>query len=134
MRSFQEQRERAYDRALAAVASQRFRTLVIDTAAWIEAGSWVMAGEGLERTKPVEAFAARQLARRRKKVRKRGADLADLDPHARHQVRIEVKKLRSQRSSSRPSTKAARRESGTRHFSRRWRACRSTWASSMTSP
>jgi inorganic triphosphatase YgiF len=94
VRSFQEQREQAYDRALAAVASQRFRTLVIDTAAWIEAGSWVMAGEGLERAKPVEAFAAKQLARRRKKVRNRGADLADLDPHARHQVRIEVKKLR----------------------------------------
>ena len=54
VRSFQEQREQAYDRALAAVASQRFRTLVIDTAAWIEAGSWVMAGEGLERAKPVE--------------------------------------------------------------------------------
>jgi len=39
-------------------------------------------------------FTTEELVRRRKKVRKRGADLADLDPHARHQVRIEVKKLR----------------------------------------
>jgi CHAD domain-containing protein len=54
----------------------------------------VTAGDGLKRTEPVEMFAAEELARRRKKVRKRGADLADLDPHARHQVRIEVKKLR----------------------------------------
>ncbi len=92
--SFQKQREQAYDKAVAAVASQRFRTLVIDTAAWVEAGSWVIAGDGLERTIPIEAFAAEELARRRKKVKKRGADLADLDPHARHQVRIEVKKLR----------------------------------------
>ena len=64
VRSFQEQREQAYDRALAAVASQRFRTLVIDTAAWIEAGSWVMAGEGLERAKPVEVLLPSELARR----------------------------------------------------------------------
>ena len=92
--SFEEQREQAYDRALAAVALQRFRTLVLDTAAWVEAGSWVMGGEGLDRAKTIEVFAAEELARRRKKVRKRGADLADLDPHARHQVRIEVKKLR----------------------------------------
>src|SRR5215217_6343555 len=47
MSSFQEQREQAYEKALAAVASQRFRTLVIDTAAWLEAGSWVMAGDHL---------------------------------------------------------------------------------------
>jgi CHAD domain-containing protein len=94
MTSFQEQREQAYDRALAAVGSQRFRTMVLDTAAWIEAGSWVTAGDGLKRSEPVEVFAAEELARRRKKVKKRGADLADLDPHARHQVRIEVKKLR----------------------------------------
>jgi triphosphatase len=92
--SFQEQREQAYEKALAAVASQRFHTLIIDTAAWVEAGSWVMAGDHLERAKPIEAFAAEELARRRKKVKKRGADLANLDPHARHQVRIEVKKLR----------------------------------------
>jgi inorganic triphosphatase YgiF len=92
--SFQKQREQAYDKAVAAVASQRFRTLVIDTAAWVEAGTWVIAGDGLERAIPIEAFAAEELARRRKKVKKRGADLADLDPHARHQVRIEVKKLR----------------------------------------
>lgn len=92
--SFREQREQAYEKALAAVASQRFRSLVIDTAAWIEAGPWLVTGDGRERAKPVEAFGAEELARRRKKVRKRGADLADLDPHARHQVRIEVKKLR----------------------------------------
>jgi len=94
MGSFQEQREQAYDTALVAVASQRFRTLVIDTAAWIEAGSWLTAGDALKRAEPVEVFAAEELARRRKRVKKRGADLADLDPHARHQVRIEVKKLR----------------------------------------
>src|SRR3954463_12522380 len=56
MNSFQEQREQAYDRALAAVGSQRFRIMVIDTAAWIEAGSWLRAGGSLKRTEPVEVF------------------------------------------------------------------------------
>ena len=92
--SFEQQREQAYEKALAAVDSQRFRTLVIDVAAWVEAGSWLRANDNPARTEAIKAFAAEELTRRRKRVRKRGAHLADLDPHDRHQVRIEIKKLR----------------------------------------
>ena len=92
--SFERQREQAYEKALAAVNSQRFRTLVIDGAAWVEAGSWLRADDNPARTEAIKAFAAEELARRRKRVRKRGAHLADLGSHDRHQVRIEIKKLR----------------------------------------
>jgi triphosphatase len=93
-RSLSKRREQAYDRALAAVASRRFRTLVIDTAAWIETGPWTMAGDASTQAEPIEAFACRELARRRRTVRKRGKDLAGLAPRARHAVRIAAKKLR----------------------------------------
>lgn len=92
--AFRARREAAYDEALAAITSRRFRRLVIDLAAWIEAGPWLTQGDGAARAEPVEDFAAAQLARRRKKLRKRGAHLAELDPHGRHRVRIEGKKLR----------------------------------------
>jgi triphosphatase len=39
-------------------------------------------------------FASEQLARRWRKVRKRGKVLADLDPRGRHKLRIQTKKLR----------------------------------------
>jgi CHAD domain-containing protein len=92
--SFEQQREQAYEKALAAVDSQRFRTLVIDVVAWVEAGSWLRANDNPARTEAIKAFAAEELARRRKRARKCGAHLADLDPHDRHKVRIELKKLR----------------------------------------
>jgi triphosphatase len=87
-------RDKAYDKALEAVASPRFRALVLDTAAWIETGAWLGTGHPALRDRPVEAFAAKELSRRAKKVSRRGAGLEHLDPEARHRVRIEIKKLR----------------------------------------
>ena len=92
-RSFRDARERAYDRILSAAASARYRRLVIDTAAWIEAGPWPTTG-GAACVEPVEGFARGVLAQRRRTVRKRGRHLADLEPSARHEVRIAAKKLR----------------------------------------
>jgi CHAD domain-containing protein len=43
---------------------------------------------------PAHDFAAETLDRYRRRVKKRGRALAALDPEARHQVRIEAKKLR----------------------------------------
>jgi CHAD domain-containing protein len=43
---------------------------------------------------PIERFGAEQLARRWRKVRKKGKALAELDARARHKLRIQVKKLR----------------------------------------
>src|SRR5436305_349687 len=46
------------------------------------------------REEAVEEFAGRELSRRRKRVLKRGAGLAELEPPARHALRIALKKLR----------------------------------------
>lgn len=86
---------KAYERAVAAVASERFARLLLDTAAWIEVGSWsrdAQAG-GLRET-PVEDFARPRLDHRSRKVRKAGRRLRELDAASRHELRIETKKLR----------------------------------------
>ncbi len=94
---FQERRQRALERAQAAVNSPRFRRLVLDAAAWIEIGDWTRNSDELARTlrerSAVDA-AAEELRRRRHKIRKQGARLAELDPQHRHKLRIRAKKLR----------------------------------------
>ncbi|HYI90959.1 MAG TPA: CHAD domain-containing protein, partial [Beijerinckiaceae bacterium] len=60
-----------------------------------EAGSWREDPQRqAAREEPLETFAAEVLARRRRKIRKRGRDLARLDVAAQHRIRIEAKKLR----------------------------------------
>ena len=93
-RSYAERREAAYDAALETVASGRLGRIVLDTLAWIEAGPWLRKDGSAEREAPVERFAADELRRRAKRIRKRGRHLAELAPDERHRVRIAVKKLR----------------------------------------
>ena len=93
-RSYAERREAAYDAALETVASGRLGRIVLDTLAWIEAGPWLGKDGKAEREAPVERFAADELRRRAKRIRKRGRHLAELAPDERHRVRIAVKKLR----------------------------------------
>lgn len=93
--AYQRRRDEAYEAALQAVDSARFQRIVLATAAWIEAGLWLSQLEGAKhRERPIERHAARQMGRLWKKVLKRGAGLDRIDAEARHQVRIEVKKLR----------------------------------------
>ncbi|MFL5168070.1 MAG: CHAD domain-containing protein, partial [Microvirga sp.] len=80
--------------ALETVASGRLGRIVLDTLAWIEAGPWLRKDGSAEREAPVERFAADELRRRAKRIRKRGRHLAELAPDERHRVRIAVKKLR----------------------------------------
>lgn len=96
-RSYSAQRTRAYERVKQAANSVRFRSLMLELAAWIETGPWTMNQSEparLARARSVESFAVEELSRRRKKVKKEGKRLAKLDPAARHQLRIRVKKLR----------------------------------------
>jgi inorganic triphosphatase YgiF len=94
-RSYSAQRTKFYDRVSQAAHSIRFRSLVLETAAWIETGLWNHSeGTRSARERPIEAFAVEELMQRRKKVKKRGTDLAELDPDGRHSLRIHVKKLR----------------------------------------
>jgi triphosphatase len=89
--ALQAEREAAYDRVMAAIASDRARALVLRLALWIELGGW--------RFKPraagnVRALATHQLERQWRKVRRNGAALGRLDDDSEHQLRIDIKKLR----------------------------------------
>ncbi len=92
-----ERHEAALTRACDAVGSQRFRLLMLDVAAWLGTGDWTKPQDDLVRDRgdtPIELFAAEQLTRRWRKVRKKGKDFARLDARKRHKLRIQVKKLR----------------------------------------
>ena len=94
---FAERRDAALSRAQAAVQSARFRVLTLDVAAWLEAGLWTSPQDDLVRDRgdlPIEQFAFEQLARRWRKVRKKGRVLERLDARSRHKLRIQTKKLR----------------------------------------
>ena len=90
-------RKQAYNDASRAVRSQRFAHAVLDGAEWIEIGAWTSTDDPmlrLRRERSIEPHAAAELARRRKKIRKRGQDLRKLEDEQRHKLRIRAKKLR----------------------------------------
>ena len=94
---FARERLKGYRRAQEAVQSARFRTLVLDTAEWVEAGPWSMSEDPLMRARremSIEIHAAEQLSRRRKRIRRRGAKMGELNPEQLHRLRIQVKKAR----------------------------------------
>jgi triphosphatase len=84
---------RAYDRAEAALGSQRFRALMLETAAWIETGAWTH-GDAALRERGVKQIAREILKDRNRAVVRKGKKLAALAPAARHKLRINAKKLR----------------------------------------
>jgi triphosphatase len=92
-----ERREAALKRAQDAVQSSRLRSLTLDLAAWLETGQWINPQDDLVRDRgdlPIAGYAAEQLARRWRKVRKKGGALSELDEASRHKLRIQAKKLR----------------------------------------
>jgi CHAD domain-containing protein len=91
------QRAQALESVQKAVSSLRFRRMCLDTMGWIEAGPWTKKGGTRAqemRDRPAEAHAASELARRVRKIHKRGKRLARLDPRRRHRLRIAIKKVR----------------------------------------
>ena len=88
-------RERALAHVRGELASARTRLLMIDLAEWLAVGDW--------RTRPadpellhrdVASFAADLLERQRRRLARRGENLADLDDRRRHRARIAAKTLR----------------------------------------
>lgn len=87
----------AYDRAEAAIGSARYRALMLETTAWIETGDWSRdadPAQAARRARPAAALAREILRDRRRKIVRTGRGLAELDPPARHKLRIAAKKLR----------------------------------------
>jgi len=96
-RTYSAQRTKLYDHISQAANSARFRAILLDIAAWIETGRWAMnrAGEATaSRNRPIGEFAEEELTRLRKKLKKKGNDLAELPPAERHKLRLHVKKMR----------------------------------------
>jgi len=89
-------RAAALARARAAVASERFASLLIDGLIWIEAGPWTLPGAAgsARRDSPVADFAAGRLEKGRRKVERRGRGLKTMDRKERHRLRIRAKTLR----------------------------------------
>lgn len=89
-----ERREQAWDDLLSALGSERFRALVFETSAATLVRPWTQGAEAGEALLPAKAFARERLARRYARVRKMGRGIAKLNEHARHELRIKLKKLR----------------------------------------
>jgi inorganic triphosphatase YgiF len=88
-------RARALEHVRASLGSARTRLLMIDLAEWLAIGSWrIDPADPALAARPAADFAADILDRHRRRMRKRGRHLAELDDHHRHAVRIEGKKLR----------------------------------------
>jgi triphosphatase len=83
---------RAYDRAAAAIGSDRYRKLLWEGARAIETLS--PSGDHGEPPPSARDMARRALRHQRKAIKTAGARLTKLDPPARHRLRIRVKKAR----------------------------------------
>jgi triphosphatase len=86
-------RLRAHQAVIEALDGERARTLQLDLALWIEDGRWQRQFSGIAE-EPIPRYAGARLRKRRGKLVKQGAGLAKLASGARHQIRIEAKKLR----------------------------------------
>jgi triphosphatase len=89
--------DRAYGRVEAAIGSARFRALMLEVLAWIEAGDWTLADDpavAALRARPIKAMASERLDDRWRKLVKTGRKLARMSPPERHHLRIQAKKLR----------------------------------------
>ncbi|WP_244540560.1 CHAD domain-containing protein [Hyphomicrobium sp. CS1BSMeth3] len=88
-------RAAVYVDVIEVLGSDRTRALMIDIAEWAATGAWLSHPDGRElRELPAREFAAKALDRFRRKVKKGGRDLDELDDAARHEVRKAAKKLR----------------------------------------
>ncbi|HEV2543882.1 MAG TPA: CHAD domain-containing protein [Methylobacterium sp.] len=96
-RQLEDERAKAYRDIAALLESDAWRMLLLDLVGWINAGPWLREkrpGRTALREEPARVFAARELDRRRRQVKRRGRHLDDLEPEERHRVRIAAKKLR----------------------------------------
>jgi len=95
---WQSDRDSRLEAAMSAVRDRRFAALVLDLAAWVEAGDWLgQPGEPSRRKldTPVRPFALRRLGKiTRRMLRQGGDNLSRLSPEDRHAVRILCKQTR----------------------------------------
>jgi inorganic triphosphatase YgiF len=83
--------ERARAGVVQAVASARFRDMLIEVTSWVDTGAWLAAEPAKD---PARAFARKALRKRRRKLLEDARGLVHASDAARHRVRIDAKKLR----------------------------------------
>ena len=93
--AFEQRRAAAYLSATAAIQSDRFRAALLDVVEWIETGDWTKPGkQEPTRKQAVAEHAAIELAKLRRKIKRKGAKLRHLNVAQRHRLRITAKRLR----------------------------------------
>jgi inorganic triphosphatase YgiF len=86
-------RDMAAESAKAAVATARYRLLIFNILEWIEDGKWLKQSRAQGKRK-IRPFAADLFERRTRKARRKAKKAGEVDAHARHKLRIAIKKLR----------------------------------------
>ena len=84
-------REAAYDHVAGVMSSPRLRTLMLELVGWTAFAPW---RSGKPAGKPVEPYARGRLDRLWKSIEPLGSHIADIDEMSRHELRIQVKKMR----------------------------------------
>ena len=88
-------RHDVYAQVVGILASARARGVMLDLVQWTVNGAWLGTVDTAElRDQRAGIFARAALDRLRRKVKRGGRDLADLDDQARHEFRKDAKKLR----------------------------------------
>jgi len=94
-RALEAARANAYLRMEAALESPEARDVLLEAAAWLEAGPWTTAPDLAElRDRPAAAYAVEVLDHRRKQLKKGAKRFDDLDARQRHRLRLKGKTLR----------------------------------------
>jgi inorganic triphosphatase YgiF len=86
-------RDIAAESAKAAIATTRYRLLIFNILEWIEDGKWLTQSRAQGKRK-IRPFAADLFERRTRKARRKAKKAGEVDAHARHRLRIAIKKLR----------------------------------------
>jgi inorganic triphosphatase YgiF len=86
-------RDIAAESAKAAIATARYRLLIFNVLEWIEDGKWLKQSRAQGKRK-IRPFAADLFQRRTRKARRKAKRAGEVDAHARHRLRIAIKKLR----------------------------------------
>ena len=92
-----QQRDIGFAKARDAVASERYRRLVLGAALWLASGNWSRyqdSGRRRRRARSAKDMAREILTKRTKKIVKKIKVLKTLDAAHRHKLRIAIKKLR----------------------------------------
>ena len=86
----------AHARTRGVLASARFRGLLLDIVSWLETHAWRGRTDRANRALggKIKRFARKSLSRRLESLTRRTGNLRTLDPEARHEVRLKIKRLR----------------------------------------